>query len=213
MHIPKKYQQNESSNFKKLMVEYPFATLITHHDAGVDAEHIPLMLNHVNGKDVLQGHIAKANPLWENVKENTDVLIVFNGPNCYISPNYYPTKQENGRVVPTWNYVVVHVKGIISIIHDAQWKLKLIENLTNLHEAPQPNPWAVTDAPDIYIEKMLPAVVGIEIEILSVSGKWKVSQNQPEINKQGVYTGLSQETESNAHKIAVLVKEHMDTSS
>ncbi|MFT5760380.1 MAG: transcriptional regulator [Alteromonadaceae bacterium] len=212
MYIPKKYQQGDTHKFKELMIKYPFATLISHHDAGLDADHIPLLLKHVNGKDVLQGHIAKANPLWTNVKDDSEVLVVFNGPNCYISPNYYPTKQEHGRVVPTWNYVVVQVKGIISIIHDDQWKLKLIENLTNLHEASQPTPWTVTDAPTAYIDKMLPAIVGLEVDILSITGKWKVSQNQPEINKQGVYTGLSQETESNAHKIAEWVKEHMDRS-
>jgi len=210
MYIPKKFQQDDIKNFKDVMIEYPFATLITHNETGTDAEHIPLLLNRVNDKDVLQGHIAKANPLWKNIKENTPVLIVFNGPNCYISPNYYPTKQDHGKVVPTWNYVVVHVKGIISAIHDEKWKLKMIDNLTNQHEKHQANPWVITDAPSEYINKMLPAIVGLEIEILSINGKWKVSQNQPERNKQGIYTALAQEGDHNAHKIAELVKDNMD---
>lgn len=210
MYIPKKFQQSDTTALKAMIVEYPFATLINCSELGVEANHIPLMLQQVEGKDVLQGHIAKANPLWKNMAEKTEVLIVFNGPNCYISPNYYPTKMATGKAVPTWNYVAVHVKGLISFVHDKTWNLNLLDSLTTHHEAQQPEPWSIEDAPKEYIEKMLPAIVGIEIDITSIIGKWKVSQNQADINKQGIYNALSGDVKSNALKIAKLVKNHME---
>lgn len=210
MYIPKKYQQSDTTALKALMVEYPFATLISCSELGVEANHIPLMLKRVEGKDVLHGHIAKANPLWKNIAEKAEVLIVFNGPNCYISPNYYPTKMATGKAVPTWNYVAVHVKGYISFIHDNAWNLNLLDSLTTHHEAQQPQPWSIEDAPKEYIDKMLPAIVGIEVDITSIVGKWKVSQNQVEINKQGIYSALSDDTESHARKIAILVNSYIE---
>ncbi|SMN02567.1 Transcriptional regulator [uncultured Candidatus Thioglobus sp.] len=205
MHIPKKFKQNDLVQFKQLINKYPFASLITNSKSELEVNHIPLILNQSNEKQVLHGHIAKANPLWKNLKGKSEVLVVFNGPNCYISPNYYPTKKETGKVVPTWNYVALHIKGTISFIHDNQWKLNMVNNLTKQHENEQPIPWSVSDAPDEYIQKMLSAIVGLEIEILSSTSQWKVSQNQPEQNKQGVIAGLSQESESNYQKIAKLV--------
>ncbi len=210
MYIPKKFEQSDPAALKAFIAEYPFATLITHSTLGVEANHIPLMLKQVGGKDALQGHIAKANPLWKNIDEKAEVLVVFNGPNCYVSPNYYPTKVENGRAVPTWNYVAVHVKGAISFINDHRWNFNLLDSLTHQHEAQQPEPWSIEDAPKEYIAKMLPAIVGIEVDITSITGKWKVSQNQPEINKQGIFNALSDKTESNAKEIAELVKIHME---
>ena len=208
MHIPKKFKQNDPNHLKDIILKYPFATLITNSDSGLEANHIPIFLNQSKGKDILQGHIAKVNPLWKNLKDKSEVLVVFNGPNCYISPNYYPTKKETGKVVPTWNYVTVHVKGVMSYIHDEKWKLNMLNNLTNQHEVGQPNPWSISDAPEEYIQKMIPAIVGLEIKALSITGQWKVSQNQPEQNKQGVAAGLSQESESDSQKIAELVKGH-----
>ena len=209
MYIPKRFLKDDIDKSKGMMVNHSFATLITHNESGVEANHIPLILNKLGQKDVLQGHIAKANPLWKNIKDKSEVLIIFNGPNCYISPNYYPTKQENGKVVPTWNYISVHVKGIVSFIHDDQWILKMLNDLTNQYEANQPVPWSVSDAPQAYIDKMLSAIVGLEIDILSITGKWKVSQDKTEENKQGIIRGLSQGITSDAHNIAKLVKEHL----
>lgn len=206
MHIPKNFRESSQSTLNNMIEQYPFATLIVHNEAGLEANHIPLFLQTFEKKIVLQGHIAKANPLWKNTSEQSEVLVTFNGPNCYISPNYYPTKQENGRAVPTWNYVSVHVKGKINYIHNDEWKLTMLNNLTDQHESHQKQPWSINDAPQEYIERMLSAIVGIEIEVKSMEGKWKVSQNQSDKNKQGVITGLSQETESNALKIAELVQ-------
>mgnify|MGYP003635651995 CR=1 FL=1 len=212
MYIPKAFQQEDSAVLHELVAEYPLASLITHSPTGIEVNHIPFFLTESKRKLSLQGHIAKANPLWKNIKDKAQVLLVFHGPNCYISPNYYPTKKEQGKAVPTWNYVAVHVKGLLSYRFDTEFKLEMLNNLTIQHEQNQDKPWSIRDAPVQYIQRMLPAIVGLEIEILSITGKWKVSQNQPEINKQGVVAGLSNEGTSDSLKIANLVQTHITES-
>jgi len=209
MHVPKAFQQDDPVTLHELMVKYPLASLIAYSATGIEVNHIPFFLNKSKGKLSLQGHIAKANPLWKLIKDKSQVLLVFHGPNCYISPNYYPTKKEQGKVVPTWNYVAVHVKGLLSYRFDTQFKLDMLNNLTIQHEQNQEKPWSITDAPMQYIQRMLAAIVGLEIEILSITGKWKVSQNQSEINKQGIVAGLSNEETSDSLNIANLVQTHM----
>jgi transcriptional regulator len=150
--------------------------------------------------------LAKANKLWQSVDQGADVLLIFNGPSCYVSPNYYPTKKENGKAVPTWNYVVVHVKGKISFIHEQQWIYNLIDSSTQEHETTQPSPWSINDAPVEYINKMLTAIVGLEIVIESIEGKWKLSQNQSETNKQGVIQGLIEQGQAQQIEVSELIK-------
>ena len=208
MHIPNKFKQTDMAQLKNLMKEYPFATLVTYSEAGIEATHLPVIYRCVNGNELIQGHIAKVNKLWESVKNGSDVLLIFNGPNGYISPNYYPTKKVTGKAVPTWNYVVVQVKGHISFVHDEQWIYNLVDDLTQEHESGQAVPWSIKDAPDNYIKKMLPAIVGIEIAVGSIEGQWKLSQNQPEINKSGVVSGLLEEGDSSALSLSALVKNH-----
>lgn len=209
MHIPIRFQQNEDSQLKAIIREYPFATLITYSESGIEATHLPVVLVDVEGKTVIQAHIAKANKLWQSIKEGAEILLIFNGPNCYVSPNYYPTKKETGKAVPTWNYVVVHVKGVIRFIHDEKWIYNMIDLLTKEHEAKQDVPWSITDAPDTYINKMLPAIVGIEIAIDSIEGQWKLSQNQPDVNKLGVIQGLLEKGQACELKVSKLVKEQI----
>jgi transcriptional regulator len=233
MHIPNKFKQDDQEQLDEFIQQYPFATLITFRgvndadvngsdvndkvasDSGLEANHIPFMLtqsqlSESKGKAVLQGHIAKVNPLWKNVRDQSEVLVVFSGPNHYISPNHYPTKQETGKAVPTWNYSVVHVTGRMSYIHDKAWNLDMINRLTDQHEAGEPSPWSVADAPENYIQKMLAAIVGIEIEILSMTGQWKLSQNQPEKNQLGLISGLSQSTDVASQEMAGLIEKHAD---
>jgi transcriptional regulator len=208
MYVPKIFEQTDPEYLIRIIKDYPFATLVTHSSSGLEANHIPFSLNKTDNQDILQGHVSKANPLWKNLNDQSEVLVIFQGPNSYISPNYYPTKKETGMVVPTWNYVTVHVKGVMSYIHDADWKLKMINKLTNQHEASQTVPWTVADAPEAFTKKMLSAIVGIEIKVSSMLGKWKVSQNQVENNKLGVMAGLSQASELDSHRMAELVNEH-----
>ncbi|MCX4029302.1 FMN-binding negative transcriptional regulator [Endozoicomonas sp. SM1973] len=203
MFIPKAFEQNDTESLIGLMREYPFATLITVSEAeGIEANPMPLSFIQDEDKQYLQGHIAKANSLWKSVNNGSEVLVVFNGPNGYISPNYYPTKQETGKAVPTWNYVTVHVSGRLSFIHDADWNRAMIDRLTVEHEAAQKTPWTLNDAPEGYIERMLQAIIGVNVEIFSIIGKWKLSQNQSEKNRNGVINGLLGQEQCDANVMA-----------
>lgn len=202
MYIPKAFQQEDPEQLEQLIVDYPFGTLISYSDSGLDAQHLPFLLAEEQGKKVLKAHISKGNPLWQEVQDGSEVLAVFQGPNGYVSPNYYPTKHESGKGVPTWNYAVVHVKGRVRFIQDAAWVKSLVDELTAQHEAEQEMPWSTADAPSGYIEKMLPAIVGLEVEITSITGKWKLSQNQPEENQHGVIVGLAAQKKTNTLAIA-----------
>ena len=210
MHIPAKFKQDDVEELISVIQQYPFATLVSNSVDGLDAMHLPFLLDRVGDELVLKGHIAKANPLWKKVDSGADVLVIFNGPNCYISPNHYPTKAQNGKAVPTWNYVVVHVQGKVSYSHDPEWIYKVIDNLTTIHEAGSDTPWSIEDAPAKFIEKMLPAVVGVEIEVASIVGQWKRSQNQPSVNKQGVFDGLTAMSDSNSQGVAAMVRAHLE---
>ncbi len=208
MHIPNKFKQDDLDKLKEIIVEYPFATLVSYCESGLEANHLPFVLKECDGKVLLQGHIAKVNDLWKNLENEAEVLVVFNGPNCYVSPNYYPTKKQHGKAVPTWNYVTVHAKGALSFIYDDAWNLQMINALTDQHEASQIMPWSTVDAPANYIQKMLPAVVGLQIDVSSITGQWKLSQNQPEQNQKGVVEGLSKDARGDSQKIAALVGEY-----
>lgn len=212
MYTPKHFSQTNPNELRRIIRDYPFATLITVTENGPEANHIPFFLNQINGNDVLQGHLARGNPIWKSLDDSSDVLVVFNGPHSYISPSNYPTKQETGMVVPTWNYVVVHVKGKMKFVHDAAWCMNLINNLTNQHEEGLAFPWAVSDAPVEFTRKLVSAIVGIEIEVSSMEGKWKVSQNQPEKNQLGVVAGLSNAPDEGSRKIAEIIEKLVDRS-
>lgn len=191
MHIPNKFKQDNINDLIALIQQYPLGTLVTHMADGVDAMHLPLLIESSHDDIILTGHIAKANPVAQNVGPDSEGLVIFNGPNAYISPNHYPSKAEHGKAVPTWNYVVVHAKGLVSLIHDQDWIYRHLAALTHEHESRSAYPWSIHDAPEDYIQKMLAAVVGVRIEVSSLVGQWKLSQNQPCDNQQGVIDGLS----------------------
>jgi transcriptional regulator len=184
MYIPKHFAEEDVAEMHALMRARPLATLVSHGADGLNANHIPLLL--VDGK--LQGHVARANPLWQAGNVAGEVLVVFQGDDSYISPSGYATKAEHGKVVPTWNYAAVHAYGELRVIDDPHWIFAQISALTAANEAALP--WAVTDAPADYIEKMLGAIVGIEISITRLLGKWKVSQNQPAVNQASLIAAL-----------------------
>ncbi len=187
MYLPKHFAKDDVAEMHALIRANPLATLVSHGPDGLDANHIPLLL--VDGK--LQGHVARANPLWKDGQVAGEVLVIFHGRESYISPSGYATKAEHGKVVPTWNYVTVHAYGDLRVIDDPAWIFGQISALTAANEAALPLPWAVTDAPADYIEKMLGAIVGIEIAITRLLGKWKVSQNQPPANQASLTRALS----------------------
>jgi len=167
------------------------ATLITLSSGGLNANHIPLYLSETPVPyGILQGHVARSNPIFEQLNEDVEVLAIFHGPDAYISPSWYATKQETGKVVPTWNYAVVHAYGHLHVMDDPVWIRTQLESLTNQNEASFKEPWDVSDAPHDYIEKLIDNIVGFEIVITRLSGKWKLSQNQSEQNQIGVIEGL-----------------------
>lgn len=174
-----------------LIRQYPLGAMVTLGEAGLVANHIPFILDAEAGAlGTLRGHIAKANEQWRNFRDDVEALVIFQGPQSHVTPSWYATKQETGKVVPTWNYVVVHAYGVIRVIEDGAWLGDQIERLTALQESTRAEPWAVTDAPGDFIGAMMKAIVGVEIEISRIEGKWKVSQNRPSADRKGVAEGL-----------------------
>lgn len=155
----------------------------------------------------LVGHVAKSNPLWQ-LPVDQELLVVFQGPSTYISPNWYATKQEAGKVVPTWNYAVVHAYCTLTAIHDPAQVLQIITQLTDQNEASQPHPWRVADAPSEFTDRLVGSIVGVELNIIRMQGKWKVSQNQPAQNQQSVIKGLMAEGSDAQVQMALLVGSH-----
>lgn len=190
MYLPKHFAEDDVAEMHALMRANPLATLISHGPDGLNANHIPLLLSDAEPCGKLQGHVARANPLWKPEQSSGEVLVVFHGNESYISPSGYATKAEHGKVVPTWNYAAVHAYGELTVIDDPAWVLKQVSALTAVHETDFPQPWAVSDAPADYIEKMLGAIVGIEITLTRLLGKWKVSQNQPAENRASLIAAL-----------------------
>lgn len=191
MYLPKQFEVSDIAVMQQLIRDYPLATVISRQAEFINANHVPLMLlpeAHTFG--CLQGHVARANPLRQEVQDNPEVLVIFQGAQSYISPSWYPSKQETHQVVPTWNYTAVHAYGSVRVIEDAQWLKTHLAAMTAQHESLFPEPWKLTDAPLEYIEKMLKAIVGIEIQITKLQGKWKVSQNRKPHDQLGVIEGL-----------------------
>ena len=193
-----------------LMRARPLATLVTLCEPGLVANHMPVETAAEPAPlGMLRGHIARANPLWQQYRAGSEALAIFQGPQAYISPSFYPAKQETGEVVPTWNYAVVHAHGTLRFVHDAAWLEAFVTRLTNAHEAPRPQPWKVTDAPRPYLEKMLSMIVGFEFSIVRLTGKWKISQNHPVANREGVVKGLSAGS-ADSREIAALLSSFND---
>lgn len=207
MYIPKHFDEPRTEVLHELMRARPLATLVTHGPDGLDANHIPLHLSPEPAPlGALRGHIARANPLHTLCDDGHQALAIFHGPDAYITPSWYPTKAETGKAVPTWNYAVVHAYGTLRVIDDSAWLRAHLETLTDQQEAAFPDPWHVADAPSEYTERLIEAIVGIELEITRLSGKWKASQNQPAQNRAGVVQGLRACGEAEALAMAELVE-------
>jgi transcriptional regulator len=194
-----------------LVRAHPLGLLISTDAEGLVANPIPFVLDATGEFGTLRCHVARANPQWRALQSSPDCLIVFQGVEHYITPSWYASKREHGRVVPTWNYATVHCSGTAIIRDDAIWVRDQIEALTRQHEAPRSAPWAVDDAPAPFIAAQMRGIVGIEIPIARIEGKWKVSQNRPEGDRAGVHRGLGQEADPNAGPMADLVGVHLPT--
>jgi transcriptional regulator len=192
MYIPSANAETRLPVLHDLIRTHPLASLITLNTTGMIATHLPLVLADDNSDlGLLQGHISRANPQRRDLAPTTDALAIFSGPHHYISPSWYPMKQQTGKVVPTWNYCVVHAYGPLRLIEDPTWLLAHLKTLTNLHEATFPTPWQVEDAPADFIAALLNGIIGLEIPIRRLEGKWKLSQNRNPADRAGVAQGLS----------------------
>lgn len=207
MYIPSHFDEPRVEIMHELMRSRPLATLVTMSSQGLNANHIPLHLDTSSPYGTLQGHVAKANVIWKDIDTEIEALAIFHGPDSYVSPSWYPTKQEHGKVVPTWNYAAVHAYGRLRIIEDPAWIRAQLNALTNQQEAAFPTPWKPEDAPAEYIDRMIEAIVGIEIVIDRLQGKWKISQNQPSQNRQGVIVGLQTSGSVDALEMAAWMSE------
>ncbi len=203
MYIPKHFEESNIDVLHEFIRCNPFAILVTSVESGLNADHLPVYLNTENlNRVLLQGHIAASNPIWKNISENKEALLIFQGSNAYITPSWFPSKKVNGKVVPTWNYSAVHVKGSIEFIHEPSWKVNFLNNLTAHQEEKLENPWKVTDSPSEFIEKLLPAIVGFEIVENEILGKFKLSQNQSQENRIGIAEGLEKQGHEMAKEIS-----------
>lgn len=203
MYLPSHFEQPDPQAIAALLRAHPLATLVSQGADGLTADHVPLAFDAAT--NTLRGHVARANPVWRHA-DGAEVLAVFQGPQAYVSPGWYPGKAETHKVVPTWNYAVAHAHGRLRAVHDAPWLHALVSGLTDAHEAGRAPPWHVTDAPEDFVQQMLRAIVGIEIGVTRLVGKWKVSQNRSEADRLGVAAGLAAgDDESRA--MATLVRE------
>jgi transcriptional regulator len=190
MYLPAHFKEERVDVLHRLVRTHPLGLLITHDANGLAANSIPFLIDpQLTPHGTLRAHVARANPVWRDAA-GSEVLVVFEGPQAYISPGWYPSKAEHGKVVPTWNYVMVQGRGTLRAIEDAGWLHALVSRLTTTHEANQARPWAVTDAPPTYVDTMLRAIVGIEIELTALVGKWKVTQNRSAADRAGTAAGL-----------------------
>ena len=207
MYLPTHFEETRVQVLHALIGAHPLGALVAMTGAGLDANHIPFEVDpEPSPFGTLRGHVARANPVWRGISAGAEALVIFQGPDTYISPSWYETKVETGKVVPTWNYVVVHAHGVPRFIDDRAWLRAFVTRLTERHEAGRQTPWKVTDAPAEYIDAQLGAIIGLEIPIARLVGKWKVSQNRPPRDRAGVIDGLTREAGRAAPEMAKLIQ-------
>jgi transcriptional regulator len=212
MYIPRHNEEKRVSVMHELMLSHPLAALVTMGTAGLIASHIPMVLEaDASEFGVLKGHISRANPQWRDLVPAVDALAIFAGHQHYISPNWYPETKEHGKEVPTWNYVVVHAYGPLKVVQDEHWLLNHVSSLTDIHEAASPAPWKVSDAPADFIQALLHGIVGLELPIQRLEGKWKVSQNRTTREREGVIQGLTELDTHESRAMRALVEDRLKT--
>ncbi len=191
MYVPESFRETRLDVLHDLMNDHPFATLITLEDGQPSINHLPLLLrSHQGEHGTLVGHLARANEVWLTDLERHPATAIFHGPAAYVSPSWYPAKSTHHRVVPTWNYATVHAEGRVRVIEEAGWLGDLVRELTDRFEATSASPWRVADAPEDFVATMLRQIIGIELSITRLTGKWKLSQNRPAADVAGVIAGL-----------------------
>lgn len=207
MYQPPHFREDRLDVKQALIAAHPLGLLISADADGILANPIPFQLDAARSpKGTLQAHLSRANPQWKALSEGASALVVFQGAQSYVTPSWYETKRETGKVVPTWNYAIVQIRGIVRVLDDVDWLHAQIRRLTEMQEGRRSEPWAVDDAPETFLNAQVKGIVGLEIEITEIDGKWKVSQNRPEADRSGVAQGLDAETSRSATDMAELVR-------
>lgn len=209
MYVPRAFAVDDIKILHQQMQASPLPVLVTHASQGLLASHVPMLLNSDEGPcGTLYGHLARANPHWQDLAQGTEALVIFAGEQAYISPTFYPGKADHGKAVPTWNYLAVHAYGMAEVFDDAERLLALVSRLSDRQEANRPAPWAVSDAPADYVDSMLKAIVGFRLPITRLQGKRKLSQNRDARDQAGVRQGLLANPNPQDHALAhLMVKE------
>ena len=205
MYVPAHFAEHRVEVMHALMRSYPLGVLVANTSAGMEANHIPFVTDpNVGPQGTLRCHVARSNSLWTSLVQASDVVVILQGPDAYVSPSAYEAKQKDGKVVPTWNYVAVHAYGTARVVHEREWLLDLLNALTVEQESGRAQPWSVADAPSDYTDKLLNAIVGIEITVAKLIGKWKVSQNRSRTDRTNVADDLRARADVHADMIELL---------
>ena len=210
MYQPDHFRAHDLPQMRALMRAKPFATLISAGPAGLQATHLPTVLRDDEPDGVIECHLARANPHWKDLAGGNQTLLIFHGPEGYITPNWYPSKAAHGKVVPTWNYAVVHATGRPEVMKEKAWLLRHVGELTAQQERTEAKPWALSDAPDSYINVMLRGIVGFRFAITRLEGKWKMSQNREAIDQEGVVQGLNTRAAGDDLEMAEIVARRIE---
>jgi transcriptional regulator len=210
MYQPEHFRVEDVPQMHALMRARPFAALISAGTAGLYASHLPTVLKDEGPHGVIECHLARANPHCKELAAVSEALMIFQGPESYITPNWYPSKAEHGKVVPTWNYAVVHAYGRAEVINDAAWLRRHVAELTAQQEAGEAKPWALSDAPAPYIDVMLRGIVGFRFAVVRLEGKWKMSQNREMPDRAGVVKGLDLRASGDDLEVAGIVARQLE---
>ena len=205
MYLPASFSESDLTILTDLIARYPLGLLISSGASGLITSLIPFRFVLKDGKPTLNAHLARANPHWKDLPSLDECLVVFQGANNYVTPSWYPSKQTTHKVVPTWNYEMVQVRGVPEVIESPDWLRNQVGDLTDFMESKRTAAWAISDAPDDFIQNQLKAIVGLEIEIVEISGKWKMSQNRIPEDAAGVVSGLSDLRDPHANPVVAAI--------
>lgn len=211
MYIPPLHRLTDRERIFALMAAHPLGAWVVPGHNGLVANHLPFLLDRGRGPfGTLIGHVSRANAVWRELDAGAPSVVMFQGPQAYVTPTWYPGHADHGEVVPTWNYGVAHAHGVARVVEDREWLADMLRRLTAVHEAPQPAPWAMADAPEPFIERMMRAIVGIEIPITRLEGKLKASQDEALPDRRGTVRGLREQASDSARAMAALVEAAID---
>jgi transcriptional regulator len=209
MYLPRHFIEEHVDVVTELARQNPLATLVSLGDDGLIATHLPLLWDVEPAPyGTLRGHFARPNPHARITSSPVDALVIFSGPSAYVSPSWLPSKREHGKVVPTWNYAVVHAYGPLRLIDDTEWLRALVTRLTDREEGAFATPWRVTDAPAGFLDGALKGIVGVEVAVSRLEGKWKLSQNRPDTDQAGIIAGLEERADPRSRALADVARAH-----